>query len=83
MLCSYKSTPTAVTSVAAATAETFTSIDKCQQGLAPPTLPCQAPFCHSAPLLLSVTQQQHPTSIPWQGSASAAIPPTATSDIIK
>jgi len=51
---------------------------------APPALPCQAPFCQSAPLLPSVTQQQHVMECWWEGSASAAIPLTATwADIIR
>ena len=37
---------------------------------APSTLPCQTPFCQTAPLLPSVTWQQHGT----------AVPPTSTSD---
>ena len=35
----------------------------------------------SAPLLPSVTQQQHVMGCWWEGSASTAIPPTPTSDV--
>ena len=45
------------------------------------TFPCQMPFCQTAPLLPSVTRQQHVMECWWQGSASTAIPPTSTSDI--
>jgi len=45
-------------------------------------LPCQIPLCQSAPLLPSVTQQQHGMGCWWEGSTSAAIPPTAASDIM-
>ena len=33
-------------------------------------LPCQTPFCQTAPLLLSVTQQQHVIGYWWEGSTS-------------
>jgi len=42
----------------------------------------QTPFCHSAPLLPSVTWPQNAMGYGWEGSASAAIPPTAASDIV-
>ena len=42
----------------------------------------QRPDIQSAPLLPSVTWQQHVTECWWEGSASAAIPTTATSDIV-
>ena len=42
---------------------------------------CQTPFCQTAPLLPSVTQQQNVMEY-WEGSASTAIPPTPTSDIM-
>jgi len=51
------------------------------QPFAPYTLPCQMPFCQSAPLLPSVTQQQNIMGYWWEGSTSAAIPPTAASDV--
>ena len=44
----------------------------------PYMLPCQIPFCPTAPLLPSVTQQQNVR----EGSASTAIPSTFLSDII-
>jgi len=37
------------------------------------------PFCQSAPLLPSVTQQQHAMEYWWKGSTCTAIP--STSDI--
>jgi len=45
-------------------------------------LPCQTPFCQTAPLLPSVTQQRHVTEYWWEGSTTTAIPPTSTSDIL-
>ena len=45
-------------------------------------LPCQTPFCQTAPLLPSVTWQQNVTGYWWKGSTSTAIPPTSTSDIV-
>ena len=45
-------------------------------------LPCQMPLCQTAPLLSSVTQQQHVMEYWWKGSASAAIPPRSTSDVV-
>jgi len=47
-----------------------------------PLLPCQMPFCHTAPLLPSVTQQQHVTGYGWEGSTPIAIPPTFTSNFV-
>ena len=41
------------------------------------------PFCQTAPLLPSVTWQQHVTEYLWEGSTSIAIPPTTTSDVMK
>ena len=35
------------------------------------------PFHHTAPLLPSVTWQQHVMEYWWEGSASTAIPPTS------
>jgi len=45
-------------------------------------IPCQTPFCQTAPLLLSVTQQQHGTEHWWEGSTSTAIPPTLVSEAV-
>ena len=38
------------------------------------SLPCQTPFCQTAPLLPSVIQLQHVTGYWWEGSTSTAIP---------
>jgi len=38
-------------------------------------------LCQSAPLLLSVTPQQHVMGCWWEGSASTAIAPTSVSDV--
>ncbi len=40
-------------------------------------LPCQTPFCQTAPQLPSVTQQQNLTEYWWEGSTSTAISPTS------
>ena len=45
-------------------------------------LPRQTPFCQAAPLLPSVTWQQRGMEYWWEGSASAAVPPTSTSDAV-
>jgi len=45
-------------------------------------LPCQTPFCQTAPLLPSVTQQQHEIEYCCDGSTSTAIPPTSSSAIM-
>ena len=45
-------------------------------------LPCQTPFYQTAPLLPSVTQQQHRTEYWRDGSTSAAVPPTSISDTV-
>ena len=45
-------------------------------------LPCRTPFCQTAPLLLSITQQQHLMEYWWEGSASTAVPPPSASDIV-
>ena len=45
-------------------------------------LPHQKPFCQSAPLLPSVTEQQNVTKYRWEGSTSTAIPSTSASDIM-
>ena len=45
-------------------------------------LPCQIPFCQTAPLLPSVTWQQNGTECWLEGSTSAAIPPTSTSVVM-
>jgi len=41
-----------------------------------------APFCQTAPLLPSVTWQQHAMGYWWEGSTSAAIPPISISDAV-
>ena len=46
------------------------------------TLLWQTPFCHAGPLLPRVTRQQNGTEYWWEGSASAAIPPPFTSDVV-
>ena len=73
--------------------ETFTSINECQRVLFFPqgeiqhhtfalyTLPSQTPFCQTAPLLPSLTQQPDVTECWWEGSTSSAIPPTFFSDM--
>ena len=48
----------------------------------PCTLPCQMLICHTAPLLPSVAQQQNVMEYWWEGSTSAAIPPTSASDVV-
>jgi len=48
----------------------------------PYALPCQMPFCQASPLLPSVTWQQNAMGYWWEGSASTAIPPTSTSDVM-
>ena len=45
-------------------------------------LPCQTPFCQTAPLLPSVTWQQHVTQYLWEGPTSTAIAPTFLLDIV-
>ena len=40
------------------------------------------PFCQTAPMLPTVTLQQHIMEHWWEGSTSTAIPPTPTSDIM-
>ena len=45
-------------------------------------LPSKMPFCQITPLLPSVTQQQHVMEYCQEGSTSAAILPTSTSDIM-
>jgi len=39
-------------------------------------------LCQTAPLLPSVTWQQHGTEHWWEDSTSTATPPTPTSDIV-
>ena len=39
-------------------------------------------FCQTAPLLPSVTRQQHVMEYWWEGSTSTAIPPVSTSDLM-
>ena len=45
-------------------------------------LSCQTLFYQSAPLLPSVTWQQHVMKYRWEGSTSTAIPPTSASDAV-
>ena len=45
-------------------------------------LPCQTWFCQTAPLLPSVTRQQHVREYWWESSTSTAIPPPSTSDVV-
>jgi len=45
-------------------------------------LPCQTPFCQTAPLLSSVARQQNLTEYWRESSTSTAISPTSTSDIV-
>jgi len=45
------------------------------------TFPCQTPLYQTIPLLPSVMQKQRVTEYWWEGSSSAAIPPSA-SDIV-
>ena len=40
------------------------------------------PVCQTAPLLPSVTWQQHGMGYRWEGSTSTVIPPTSTYDIV-
>jgi len=46
------------------------------------TFPSQMPFCQTAPLLLSVTWQQHVTEYWWKGSTCTAIPPASASVVM-
>ena len=48
----------------------------------PCTRPRQTPFCQTAPLLPSVTRQQHVTESWREGSASTTVPPTSASDVM-
>jgi len=43
---------------------------------------CQMPFFQTAPPLPSVTQQENVMKYSWEGSISAALPPTSTSDVV-
>ena len=45
-------------------------------------LPCQMPLCQSAPLLPSVTWQQHVMGYWREASTSTAIPSTSASDVM-
>ena len=45
-------------------------------------LPCQMPFCHTAPLLPSVAWQQNVTEYSWEGSTFTAVTPTFISDVM-
>jgi len=42
----------------------------------------QTSFCQTAPLLLSVAQQQHVVEFWWEGSTSTAIPPVFAFDVV-
>ena len=44
-------------------------------------LPCRMPFCQTASLLPSVTQQQNLKEYLWEDSTSTAMQPTSISDI--
>jgi len=44
-------------------------------------LPRQMPFCQTAPVLPSVTQQQHVMEYWWENSTSTAIPPPSASAV--
>jgi len=43
---------------------------------------CQMPSCQTAPLLPSVTWQQHTTEYWWEGSPTTAIPPKSASYVV-
>jgi hypothetical protein len=45
-------------------------------------LPCQTPFCQTAPLLSSVARQQNLVEYWQEGSASTAISPASASDVM-
>ena len=45
-------------------------------------LACQSPYCQTAPLLPSVTWQQHIMEYWWEGATSTAIPPVSVSDTL-
>jgi len=49
---------------------------------APYALPHQKPFCQTASLLPSVTQQEHVMEYQWEGCPSTAIPPTSVSNVV-
>ena len=49
--------------------------------LATAWLACQT-ACQTAPLLPSVTRQQHGTGYWWEGSTSTAVPPPSASDVV-
>ena len=40
------------------------------------------PLCQTVPLLPSVTRQQHVMEYWWEGSTSAAVPPTSASNVV-
>ena len=42
----------------------------------------QMPFCQTAPLLPSVTEQQNAVEYWWEGSTSTAIPPISASGFV-
>ena len=44
--------------------------------------PCQMSFGQTAPLLPSVTQQQHVMESWWEDSTSTTIPPLSASDVV-
>ena len=45
-------------------------------------LPCQTPFCQTAPLLSSVAWQQNINEYWWGGSISIAVSLTSASDVV-
>jgi len=45
-------------------------------------LPCQTPFCQTAPLLPTVALQQNGMEYWWEGSTSPAMPPTSAADVV-
>ena len=46
------------------------------------TLPCQTPFCQTAPLLSSVARQENLKEYWREGSSSTDISPTSASDVV-
>ena len=46
------------------------------------TLPCQTPFCQTAPLLLSVAWCRHWMGYWWEGSTSTATSPASSSGVV-
>ena len=46
------------------------------------SLPCQTPFCQTAPLLPSVTRQQNVMQYWWKGSIYTVVLPTSSTDTV-